>query len=124
MSFKKPFRAAPVRLGIYHRALERRRQIMSVVKIFAVAIFGGATLGGGMALYQRGGFSPVTAYAHQFAVSRGFARQHEPQPGDYWPGCDAARAAGVAPLYLGEPGYRPQMDGDNDGIACEPYRGR
>ncbi|MBL0001835.1 MAG: excalibur calcium-binding domain-containing protein [Sphingomonadales bacterium] len=67
--------------------------------------------------------SPVTAYAHQFAVSRGFARQHEPQPGDYWPGCDAARAAGVAPLYLGEPGYRPQMDGDNDGSPASPIAG-
>jgi hypothetical protein len=23
----------------------------------------------------------------------------------------------------GEPGYRPEMDGDGDGIACEPWRG-
>ena len=38
--------------------------------------------------------------------------------------CDAARAAGAAPLYRGQPGYRPQMDGDGDGIACEPYRRR
>lgn len=36
--------------------------------------------------------------------------------------CAEARAAGAAPLYRGQPGYRPQMDGDNDGIACEPYR--
>ncbi|MXP11115.1 excalibur calcium-binding domain-containing protein [Pseudoblastomonas halimionae] len=27
-------------------------------------------------------------------------------------------------LYRGELGYRPRLDGDNDGIACEPYRGR
>lgn len=38
--------------------------------------------------------------------------------------CAAARAAGAAPLYRGQPGYRPQMDGDSDGIACEPYRRR
>lgn len=38
--------------------------------------------------------------------------------------CAEARAAGAAPLYRGQPGYRPQMDGDNDGVACEPYRGR
>jgi hypothetical protein len=38
-------------------------------------------------------------------------------------GCNAVRAAGKAPLYAGEPGYRTEMDGDRDGIACEPYRG-
>jgi hypothetical protein len=39
----------------------------------------------------------------------------------YYRGCKEARAAGVAPIYRGQPGYRPGMDGDNDGIACEPY---
>jgi endonuclease YncB( thermonuclease family) len=38
--------------------------------------------------------------------------------------CAEARAAGAAPLYRGRPGYRPEMDGDGDGVACEPYRGR
>jgi hypothetical protein len=38
----------------------------------------------------------------------------------YYPNCDAARAAGAAPIYSGEPGYREAMDGDSDGIACEP----
>lgn len=42
----------------------------------------------------------------------------------YYPNCDAARAAGVAPIYRGQPGYREGMDGDLDGEACEPYRGR
>ncbi|MEG8018131.1 excalibur calcium-binding domain-containing protein [Sphingomonas sp. LR55] len=41
----------------------------------------------------------------------------------YYSGCREARAAGAAPLYRGQPGYRAGMDGDNDGIACEPYRG-
>lgn len=36
--------------------------------------------------------------------------------------CAAARAAGAAPLYRGQPGYGAHMDGDGDGIACEPYR--
>lgn len=40
----------------------------------------------------------------------------------YYPGCNAVRAAGAAPLYRGQPGYRPEMDGDDDGIACEPHR--
>lgn len=42
----------------------------------------------------------------------------------YYGGCDEARSAGVAPIYRGQPGYREGMDGDLDGIACEPYRGR
>ena len=42
----------------------------------------------------------------------------------YYPGCNAARAAGAAPIYRGQPGYREEMDGDSDGIACEPHRNR
>jgi hypothetical protein len=37
-------------------------------------------------------------------------------------GCAEVRAAGAAPLLEGEPGYRPERDGDDDGIACEPRR--
>lgn len=33
--------------------------------------------------------------------------------------CTAARAAGVAPLHRGEPGYSAKLDRDGDGIACE-----
>lgn len=42
----------------------------------------------------------------------------------YYRNCAAARAAGAAPLYRGEPGYRPALDRDGDGVACEPYRRR
>lgn len=38
--------------------------------------------------------------------------------------CAEARAAGAAPMRRGQPGYNPNLDGDNDGIACEPYRRR
>jgi len=40
----------------------------------------------------------------------------------YYRNCDAARAAGAAPLRRGQPGYRPALDRDNDGVACEPRR--
>ncbi|MDI1295200.1 MAG: excalibur calcium-binding domain-containing protein, partial [bacterium] len=36
--------------------------------------------------------------------------------------CREARAAGAAPIYRGQPGYGEHMDGDHDGIACEPIR--
>lgn len=38
--------------------------------------------------------------------------------------CSQARAAGVAPIRRGEPGYAAHLDRDDDGVACEPYRGR
>jgi len=37
----------------------------------------------------------------------------------YYANCSEARAAGVAPLRRGDPGYRPAMDRDGDGVACE-----
>lgn len=37
----------------------------------------------------------------------------------YYANCTAARAAGAAPLYAGQAGYRPALDRDSDGIACE-----
>lgn len=57
-------------------------------------------------------------------ASRDLGRRNTPPAGAYYWNCDAARAAGVAPIYAGEPGYREELDGDRDGIACEPYRGR
>ncbi|WP_298814613.1 thermonuclease family protein [uncultured Sphingomonas sp.] len=36
--------------------------------------------------------------------------------------CSEARRAGAAPLRRGQPGYGAHMDGDGDGIACEPFR--
>lgn len=40
-------------------------------------------------------------------------------PSVYYANCDEVRAAGAAPIYRGEPGYRPGLDRDNDGIACD-----
>ncbi len=37
----------------------------------------------------------------------------------YYENCTAARAAGAAPILEGQPGYRPALDRDKDGIACE-----
>lgn len=36
-----------------------------------------------------------------------------------YPNCSAARAAGAAPIRVGEPGYGRHLDRDGDGIACE-----
>jgi hypothetical protein len=37
----------------------------------------------------------------------------------YYPNCVAARAAGAAPIYRGQPGYGSHLDRDGDGKACE-----
>lgn len=37
--------------------------------------------------------------------------------------CDAARAAGKAPLFPGRPGYSKELDPDGDGVACQPGAG-
>jgi hypothetical protein len=47
----------------------------------------------------------------------------EADDGLHYAGCNEVRAAGKAPLLAGEPGYRADMDGDGDGIACEPIGG-
>ena len=33
--------------------------------------------------------------------------------------CDAVRAAGAAPIHVGEPGYSRKLDRDGDGVGCE-----
>ncbi len=37
----------------------------------------------------------------------------------FYANCTAARAAGVTPIFAGEPGYSSKLDRDGDGIACE-----
>ena len=37
----------------------------------------------------------------------------------YFANCDAARAAGAAPVHRGDPGYSSRLDRDGDGVGCE-----
>lgn len=39
--------------------------------------------------------------------------------GAYYANCTEAKAAGAAPMYEGDPGYRSGLDRDHDGIACD-----
>lgn len=36
----------------------------------------------------------------------------------YYENCTAVRAAGAAPIFAGDPGYRPALDRDGDGQGC------
>jgi hypothetical protein len=61
------------------------------------------------------------AAAAQAQQDQAQARQVQPPAPSsvYYANCTAARAAGAAPIYRGQPGYRPALDRDGDGIACE-----
>lgn len=109
------FKRAQRQRGPYYRgsrfAPAKRLGFAPIVAMSSVMLFGAILFGD-----QIPGL-----LASAIQSSRDFGREHAPQPGDYFSGCEDARAAGAAPLYRGEPGYRPEMDGDSDGVACEPY---
>jgi hypothetical protein len=62
----------------------------------------------------------VTQAPEDFDGGSGGEEESEDQDeGAYYRNCSAARAAGAAPLYTGDPGYGPHLDRDGDGVACE-----
>ncbi|MFH8691020.1 excalibur calcium-binding domain-containing protein [Streptomyces anulatus] len=61
----------------------------------------------------------VTAAASE-TTSTPASEATDPAPA-YYENCDAARAAGAAPVEEGDPGYAPHLDRDGDGVGCEPW---
>lgn len=64
----------------------------------------------------------------EYTVSGGetvAAAVHEvgsPKPaGTGYPDCTAAHSQGVYDIPWSDPAYRPELDSDNDGVACEHY---
>lgn len=106
------------------RYRSKPKPVPTTIKILGAAAALGLLVGIGSVGITAGGPQRVVAVASSFSVKLGFARARSPHPGDYWSACAQARAAGTAPIYRGEPGYRSALDGDDDGIACEPYHGR
>jgi len=102
MSFKKPFRAEPVKLSPHWQAKEdaagRKNKLKRLGAVILIAL---VTFLAGMA---------VTNLKNLIAKLPVYYRN-----------CDSARAAGATPIHRGEPGYRAGLDADRDGIACEPY---
>ncbi|MGW7411407.1 excalibur calcium-binding domain-containing protein [Streptomyces sp. NPDC054863] len=47
----------------------------------------------------------------------------KPAPTVYYKNCAAARAAGVAPIRKGRPGYGRHLDRDGDGVGCDSSSG-
>lgn len=42
-----------------------------------------------------------------------------PAPAPYYQNCSAVRAAGAAPIRVGQPGFQSKFDRDGDGVGCE-----
>lgn len=149
MSFKKPFRAVPIRHGARYAAQKRkRRQEAVLAKMLAGTMLFTAVGAGSFFMRERVTPAPVEQSkllegelyvrprmmsaaeldAQQPSSAAEIPQQTPPAKaiGNSWsyPNCRTARAAGAAPLYAGQPGYGAHMDGDGDGIACEPYHGQ
>ena len=62
-------------------------------------------------------------HCHRGPVARLSSGTSKPQRGtgggSYFANCDAARAAGAAPVHSGDPGYSRRLDRDGDGVGCE-----
>ncbi len=104
-----------------HRNRRRHRGASNGTALLGLGLVG-AMAAAGWTMASPEQQAATLSAAKEVGVATGMMRERAPQEGDYWRGCDDARAAGTAPIYRGEPGYREGMDGDSDGIACEPYR--
>lgn len=124
MSFKKPFRAVPIEVGKHYRKKRERGQQSQAARLFAGAMLAGAAVGVGSVAVSADGLADAAVQVQSLVSSKDTTSTGTTPSGAYYHRCDAARAAGVAPLRRGEPGYRDALDRDGDGIACEPYRGR
>jgi hypothetical protein len=120
MSKDKPFRAIPIQQGRQFRqrrlVRDRRATIGKITAGFVVA----ALVGGGA------GYLSLHGDTVSLVAARLLPDTAPPAAVNTWvyyADCDAARAAGRAPIKAGEPGYRVELDADNDGTACEPYYG-
>jgi hypothetical protein len=67
---------------------------------------------------QIAGLAALAALA--IACGGGPRRQPPANPTPHYSTCAQAQAAGAAPLSSQSPGYRPGLDRDRDGVACEP----
>ncbi|MEP7006025.1 MAG: excalibur calcium-binding domain-containing protein [Sphingomonas bacterium] len=96
------------------------RRFLTLVGTSSTAMFGGVLFFTAPAAPGHPSAVPTTAAAKTEAASAAAAIAVESSV--HYAGCNEVRDLGKAPLYRGQPGYRIGMDGDNDGIACEPHR--
>lgn len=95
------------------RRSQRGRESRGAFLRTLLLVWGAVAIGTGAAMPQLMAVSSaVTTTPQQRAAERSA----------YHRNCNDVRAAGAAPMYRGQAGYREKLDGDSDGIACERYR--
>lgn len=123
MGFRKPFRAVPIKEGRHYRKKRERKQQLQTASLLAVAALVGAAAGIGSVTLSEGDLTDAASKVQSLVASDNTMTPDAVAAAAYYRRCADARAAGVAPLRRGQPGYRNGLDRDGDGIACEPYRG-
>jgi hypothetical protein len=122
VSFRKPFRAVPIKLGEHYQRKQRVREQQSALHLWGTA----AAVGAAMGIASLEIFNDVhlqeTQAIEVLSMKPAIVRTRKPHAGDYWSRCAQAKAADTYPIYMGEPGYRDELDGDSDGIACEAHQ--
>ncbi|MEG3124620.1 excalibur calcium-binding domain-containing protein [Sphingomonas sp. GB1N7] len=64
-------------------------------------------------------FAAIFALTAPASLPRSAAKADAAPAAVMYADCDAVRAAHAAPLRAGQPGYRPALDANMNGIACE-----
>jgi hypothetical protein len=93
--------------------------VRTIVLLISAMLLG---LLGGYIWSRSPGSVPVHSTSSS-AVSEPHQTAEELESSVYYADCDAAVAAGNAPVMAGRPGYRPELDPDGDGIGCVPTAG-
>lgn len=90
----------------------------AVIFLIAAAMLG---LAGGYGWSQWSTSSPAAAAnAANIPPAGPNQTSHDVEQSTNYANCAEVRAAGKAPLYAGQPGYRAELDPDGTGLACRP----
>ena len=129
MSFRREFRAVPIREGQRYRSKRQRLELAGrwrsrgkKVALFLGAAGVGAIIGL-LTIPRIDGSSLGGNFFRGIAEHQGLVDAEGNSTWAWYRNCRQARAAGVAPMRRGDPGYRAGLDADDDGVACEPYYG-
>lgn len=90
----------------------------AIILLLAAVILG---LGGGFAWSKWSKPSAAdVANASAAPAAKPGQTSHDVEQSAYYEDCAAVRAAGKAPLWAGQPGYRAELDPSESGMACPP----
>ena len=95
----------------YRQRRPRKRQDNTFWALLIIVAVGGFAFG--MGLPEKDKASAIQSF---------FSGEVETHPYRYFANCRQAHAAGRYNIPARDPSYRPSLDRDGDGYACEPYR--